>query len=65
MNIKELNAMSQTEMQDVLVKTRHELHRLRMLSGAGQLKANHTIRDTRKTVARILTLLAARRGATA
>ncbi|MFH0928561.1 MAG: 50S ribosomal protein L29 [bacterium] len=57
MNIKELRLKTKPEIQKMLAELREELSRLRFSDAAASLKKVRSIRETKKTIARILTIL--------
>ncbi len=61
MKIKELNEMTNEELATQRRDLKHEMINLRVQQQSGQLENPARIRDVRRTVARIETLLAARR----
>jgi large subunit ribosomal protein L29 len=54
--MKQLKQMTEKELQDVLKRLRGELRQFRFLSAHGEMKQVHQFRETRKTMARILTI---------
>ena len=61
MKIKELNELTNEELATQRRDLKHEMINLRVQQQSGQLENPARIRDVRRTVARIETLLAARR----
>lgn len=57
MKIKELKEKSTKELQRLLYEKRKELQELIFKKNLGTLKKTHKIRQTKKTIARILTLI--------
>ena len=57
MKIRELRRKSQKELQETLVGLREKLRELRFNLAGGKVKNIREIRETKKDVARILTLL--------
>ena len=57
MQIEELKKISEAELQKLLASTRENLRVLRFKIRVGQLKTVREVREARKTIARILTLL--------
>ena len=57
MKAEEIRALSPGEMQNKLKELKHELFNLRFQKGIGQLENPCKIRDTRKDIARIQTIL--------
>lgn len=57
MEIDELRAKSEAQLHDILSDQREKLRQLRFKASEGALKENHQVRETKKTIARILTLL--------
>ncbi len=57
MEIDELRAKSEQQLHNLLSEKREELRQLRFKASEGALKENHKMKETRKTIARILTLL--------
>jgi len=58
MKIKELQSKSEAELKKLLQEQNSQLNELRFRVSSGQLKDVRDIREARKTVAKILTLLA-------
>ena len=54
---KELRALGEPELQSQLAKAREELAALRLKAAQGTVEQPHKIRQIRKDVARMLTLL--------
>lgn len=65
METKELRDKTQPELQRLLAEARNRLRELRFKVAAKQLSDVREIRETRRTVARILTLMAEDRQAKA
>ena len=61
MKIKDLKVLSDKDLENELEKSREELFNLRFQRSINQLKNPMRIRFLKKTVARILTLLRARK----
>jgi large subunit ribosomal protein L29 len=59
MELKELRAKSADELKTHLLDLRREQFNLRMQRGAGQLSETHQLRNVRREIARVKTLLAA------
>jgi len=59
---KELNAKSSEELSAELLKLREEQFKLRMQSSTGQLGQSHLLKETRKDIARVKTLLTQKAG---
>ncbi|MBI4250155.1 50S ribosomal protein L29 [Candidatus Uhrbacteria bacterium] len=57
MKLRELREKSADELRSILQESRQSLVSLRMKAAASQLKDVRDIRETKKTIARILTLL--------
>lgn len=57
MKITELKALSASELASKLIDFRVEQFSLKMHIGNGQIKTTHRLREMRKTIARIKTLL--------
>ena len=57
MEIKELKTKNPSELQALLAQSREKLRELRLKDSNRQLKNIREIRQTRETVARILTVL--------
>ena len=57
MKISDLRAKSSADLKNMLVDTRIELFRLRMQKGSQQVVRQHLVAESKKTVARIKTLL--------
>ncbi|MEJ2681374.1 MAG: 50S ribosomal protein L29 [Gammaproteobacteria bacterium] len=57
MKVKELRAKSNVELEEALQSLRKDLFSLRMKKSTGQLRTTHELRDTKKNIARVLTLM--------
>ena len=57
MNIEELRARSESELREELGGLLREQFNLRMLKGTGQLTQAHALRNVRRDIARVKTLL--------
>lgn len=57
MDFIDLKNKSERELHDILAEQREELRELRFKASENQLKTVHKIRQTRKIIAEILTLL--------
>ena len=57
MTIKELKEMKEGDLQHLLADTRNKLRELRFRIASGQLKDVREVRENKKLVAEILTLL--------
>ncbi len=57
MTSKEIRELAPAEITTKLRETRDELTQLRLRKHTGQVEKTHTIRDLRKTVARMETIL--------
>ncbi len=62
MNAKELREKSVEELNNELVELAKQLFALKLQNSAGQLQATHTIRQTRRDIARVKTVLAEKAG---
>ena len=60
MDMNELQDKSTAELTELLAATRAQLHAHRLDVRAGRLNQMHTISNSKKTIARILTMLAQR-----
>ena len=60
MDFKDLQAKSETELQELLTQEQVALHKERQAAKLRQLKQVHTVRLHRKTIAQIKTVLAAK-----
>lgn len=63
MKAAELRDRSTAELNDLLVEKQDEQFRLRMQHHTGQLEKNSSLRQVRRTIARIKTLLTERQTA--
>ena len=61
MEIKELKGKTPAELQEQLVELRREQFNLRMARGTGQLAKPHELKRVRRDVARVKTLLGAKK----
>jgi len=61
MDIKELKSKSAAELNEQLVELRREQFNLRMQRGTGQLAKPHELKRVRRDVARVKTLLGAKK----
>ncbi len=57
MNASELKAMEQEQLQEELVRLRREQFNLRMQRGSEHLPQTHLLKETRRDVARVKTVL--------
>jgi large subunit ribosomal protein L29 len=57
MKASELKAMSKEDLQKELLETRRELFNFRVQKATSQLTRTHLVRNAKKTVARIKTVL--------
>lgn len=57
MNAKELRQKSETELKNELMSLLREQFNLRMQQASGQMPKGHLIRDARRNIARIKTVL--------
>lgn len=62
MKIQELRGKSQVELQKLLTKKRKKLRQLSFDLASGKIKNVREIRETKKDIARILTIEAEQRG---
>jgi len=60
-DVKELREKSEQELGDELLKLRKEHFNLRMQKASGQLGQVHLLRDTKKDIARVKTLIQEKR----
>jgi large subunit ribosomal protein L29 len=65
MNTKEIRELSATEIETKLRETRQELLQLRLRKQTGQVEKPHQIREFRKDIARLETLLHAKKNSAA
>jgi ribosomal protein L29 len=61
LKFKQIKEMGETELRNVLAQTRGQLRQFRFLAGQGELKQVHTVKQLRKTIARISTALTERK----
>ncbi len=61
MDMPVLRAKDDAELRDELLRLRRSEFEMRMQLRTGQLARNHTIRETRRDIARVKTLLTERR----
>jgi len=57
MSIKELRQKSEKELKTILLEEGENLRKLRFQNNEGKLRRNHLFKGSKKTVARILTIL--------
>lgn len=57
MKVSELRQKTAVELNDELLSLRHEQFKLRMQLATGQLARNHQLRQVRRGIARVKTLL--------
>jgi len=62
MSMQELRKKSKGELDDALKELYNEKFRLRLQSATGQMKQTHLIGETRKKIARVLTVARQNRG---
>ncbi len=55
---KQLKEMSAKQLERLAGELRHHVQSLQFQSSLGELKTHHQLRQSRKTLARVLTLLA-------
>ena len=61
MTTKELNEKTDKELQDILQSSRDMVRHLRFRVAAKEVKGVRELREAKKTIARILTLLSAKK----
>jgi large subunit ribosomal protein L29 len=61
MELKDMRAKSADELKNHLLDLRKEQFSLRMQKGTGQLTQTHQVRNVRREIARVKTLLAAQK----
>jgi large subunit ribosomal protein L29 len=54
--LKKARGLSPVELEKLIREKKRELMELRFQAAIGQLSQNHRIRDTKKTIARLLTV---------
>ena len=57
MNISELREKSSEELKNELIELRKEQFKLRMQKGSGQLSQTHLLKDVRRNIARVKTVM--------
>ena len=57
MNISELREKSSEELKNELIELRKEQFNLRMQKGSGQLSQTHLLKDVRRNIARVKTVM--------
>ena len=57
MKASDVRALSEDQMKDELAKLKKEQFNLRFQKATGQLENTHRVRQVRRTVARVMTLL--------
>lgn len=62
MNIIQLREKSVDELKSELLKLREDQFKLRMRKSTGQLGQTHLLKDNKKTIARVKTLLTQKAG---
>ncbi len=62
MKTSELHAKTASEMRDLISALRRTQFKLRLLKSNADVKQTHPIKQTRRAIARILTLLAQKEG---
>ncbi|HEY6529292.1 MAG TPA: 50S ribosomal protein L29 [Cellvibrionaceae bacterium] len=62
MNAKDLNQKSVDELKALLLEQHQEQFKFRMQSATGQLAQTHLLRQNRRTIARIKTVLSQKAG---
>lgn len=60
--VKELRGKSADELSGELIKLREEQFKLRMQNSTGQLGQSHLLKETRRDIARVKTLLSEKAG---
>lgn len=61
MKIKEIRVLSATEIETKLAETRDKVFKQKFQKALGQMEGAHKVRESRKTVARLLTVLQEKR----
>lgn len=62
MNVAELRQKQIPELKQELNKLLRQQFKLRLLKGTGELKRNHQVKQTRRDIARVMTLLTEKEG---
>lgn len=62
MNTAELRNKSITELKETLSATRRSQFKLRLVKGSGELTHAHKLKEVRRDIAQILTILAEKEG---
>ena len=57
MKVEELRAKSHAELEGVLLSLRNDLFSLRMKKSTSQLRTTHELKNTKRSIARVLTVL--------
>ncbi|WP_018111299.1 50S ribosomal protein L29 [Thermus igniterrae] len=65
MKPSEIRKLAPAEIEKLVREKKQELMELRFQASIGQLSQNHRIRETRRTIARLLTILNEKRRANA
>lgn len=65
MKPSEIRKLAPVEIEKLVREKKQELMELRFQASIGQLSQNHRIRETRRTIARLLTILNEKRRANA
>jgi len=60
MKAEDVRAMTADQLQDELLKLKKEAFNLRFQQATGQLEKTHRVRDVRRNIARIKTVLASK-----
>ena len=63
LKVQDIRSLSEGELRDKLGEQRKELFSLRFKHATSQLETSHRIREVRKDIARLLTILQERFGA--
>jgi large subunit ribosomal protein L29 len=62
MNVSEMKEKSVDELNDALIELKKEQFTLRMQLGSGQLSETHRLKEVRRDVARVKTILTEKAG---
>jgi large subunit ribosomal protein L29 len=62
MKVSEMKEKSVDELKDELLNLKREQFTLRMQKGSGQLEKNHRLKEVRRDVARVKTILTQKAG---
>lgn len=61
LSLPELKTLAEKELEKLILESKKELLKLKLMSKSGQLKATHKIRNLKKYIAQIFTTLSSKK----